>query len=65
MIRFKNTKIKQNTIGRIGIDSLKLDVKKLIEMPITIPDEKKPENNLKILKDYYDSLNHFLEKSNY
>lgn len=48
MIRFKNTKIKQNTIGRIGIDSLKLDVKKLIEMPIIIPDEKKPENNIKI-----------------
>ena len=65
MIRFKNTKIKKNSIGRIGIDSLKLDVKKLIEMPITIPDEKKPENNLKILKDYYNSLNHFLEKSNY
>jgi len=65
MIRFKNTKIKKNSIGRIGIDSLKFDVKKLIEMPITIPDEKKPKNNLKILKDYYDSLNHFLEKSNY
>jgi hypothetical protein len=39
--------------------------KKLIEKPITIPDEKKTEINMKILKDYYDSLNHFLEKSNY
>ncbi|MES2397969.1 MAG: hypothetical protein V4549_18295 [Bacteroidota bacterium] len=32
------------------------------EMPVTIPDEKKPEITLKNLKAYYDSLNDVLSK---
>lgn len=32
----------------------------LNEMPITIPNENKPEINLKILKEYYDSLSNLL-----
>lgn len=33
----------------------------LNEMPITIPDEKEPEINIKVLQDYYDSLNQTLK----
>ena len=33
----------------------------LNEMPITIPDENDPEINIKILKDYYDSLDKMLK----
>lgn len=32
------------------------------EMPVTIPDEKKPEITLKFLQSYYDSLNDVLSK---
>ncbi|MCE9539646.1 MAG: hypothetical protein K8R85_10560 [Bacteroidetes bacterium] len=32
------------------------------EMPVTIPDEKKPEITLKNLNSYYDSLNDVLNK---
>jgi hypothetical protein len=35
----------------------------LEEMPVTIPDESDPEINIKILKDYYESLNNLLKKS--
>jgi len=34
----------------------------LNEMPITIPDEKNPEINLKVLPEYYESLNNMLQK---
>ena len=37
-------------------------VKYLDEMTITIPDEKKPEMNIKALKEYYDSLTSMLKK---
>ena len=37
--------------------------KYLAEMPITIPDESKPVINIKVLKDYYDSLDNLLTKS--
>jgi hypothetical protein len=33
----------------------------LNEMPITIPNKEKPEINIKVLKDYYDSLNNILK----
>ena len=33
----------------------------LNEMPITIPKKEKPEINIKVLKDYYDSLNNILK----
>ena len=36
--------------------------KYLNEMPVTIPDEKRPEMNNKVLKDYYESLNNMLKK---
>jgi hypothetical protein len=36
--------------------------KYLEEMPITIPDIKNPEINIKILQDYYNSLNSILKK---
>ncbi|NEW84496.1 MAG: hypothetical protein GZ094_19315 [Mariniphaga sp.] len=36
--------------------------KQLDEMPITIPDESNPEINIKILKEYLDSLNNILKK---
>ncbi|MFV5692132.1 hypothetical protein ACM55K_08925 [Flavobacterium sp. LT1R49] len=36
--------------------------KYLIEMPVTIPDNNSPEINIKILKDYYESLNSILKK---
>lgn len=32
------------------------------EMPVTIPDEKRPEITLKVLRSYYDSLNTLLSK---
>jgi len=32
------------------------------EMPETIPDKKNPEINIKILQDYYDSLEDLLRK---
>jgi len=32
----------------------------LNEMPVTIPNEDKPEINIKILKDYYNSLDNIL-----
>ena len=32
------------------------------EMPETIPDKKNPEINIKILEDYYDSLEDLLRK---
>jgi hypothetical protein len=35
----------------------------LEEMPVTIPDVSNPEINVKILKDYYESLNNLLKKS--
>lgn len=34
----------------------------LDEMPVTIPNEKHPEINIKVLKEYYDSLTKILEK---
>lgn len=37
-------------------------MKFLNEMPITIPDEKKPEINTKILEDYLNSLQEMLKK---
>ena len=33
----------------------------LNEMPVTIPNIDKPEINIKMLKDYYDSLNQLLK----
>lgn len=36
--------------------------KYLEEMPVTIPDEKKPELNIKSLQNYYESLNSLLTK---
>ena len=36
--------------------------KYLIEMPVTIPDTNNPEINIKILNDYYESLNTILHK---
>ncbi len=36
--------------------------KQLDEMPITIPDDSNPEINLKILKEYLDSLHNILKK---
>lgn len=33
----------------------------LNEMPVSIPNENNPETNIKILKDYYDSLNLILK----
>ena len=35
----------------------------LNEMPVTIPNESNPEINIKILKDYYESLQQILKKS--
>ena len=37
-------------------------MKFLGEMPQTIPDKKNPEINIKILQDYYDSLEDLLRK---
>ena len=37
-------------------------MKFLNEMPVTIPDEKRPEINNKILQEYYDSLLDLLRK---
>lgn len=36
--------------------------KYLEEMPITIPDEKKPELSIKVLQNYFDTLNTILNK---
>lgn len=36
--------------------------KYLEEMPVTIPDSKNPEINIKILQDYYNSLDSLLKK---
>lgn len=36
--------------------------KYLEELPVTIPDEKKPEINIKNLQTYYESLNSILNK---
>ena len=36
--------------------------KYLTEMPVTIPDIQNPEMNVKILQDYYDSLESMLQK---
>lgn len=36
----------------------------LNEMPNTIPNENNPEITLKVLKDYYDSLNQILNNQN-
>jgi hypothetical protein len=36
--------------------------KYLEEMPVTIPDTKNPEMNIKILQDYYNSLESLLKK---
>jgi AAA15 family ATPase/GTPase len=36
--------------------------KYLEEMPVTIPDIKNPEINIKILQDYYNSLDSILKK---
>lgn len=36
--------------------------KYLVEMPETIPDTNNPKINIKILKDYYESLNSILKK---
>ena len=38
--------------------------KYLEEMPTTIPDVKNPEINIKILQDYYNSLESLLKKYN-
>jgi len=35
----------------------------LEEMPVTVPDQSDPEINIKILKDYLESLNNMLKKS--
>ena len=35
--------------------------KYLVEMPLAIPDSNNPEINIKILKDYYKSLNSMLK----
>jgi hypothetical protein len=37
-------------------------MKFLNEMPETIPNHESPEINIKILQDYYDSLENFLRK---
>ena len=37
-------------------------MKFLNEMPVTIPNSKKPEINIKILEDYYNSLEDLLRK---
>ena len=34
----------------------------LDEMPVTIPDENRPEINIKILKKYYNSLSNLLKE---
>jgi len=34
----------------------------LNEMTVTIPDEKNPEMNVKVLQEYYDSINTILQK---
>lgn len=36
--------------------------KYISEMPITIPDVESPEINVKILQDYYDSLDSIMKK---
>lgn len=36
--------------------------KYLTEMPVTIPDVSNPEINIKILNDYYESLENILKK---
>ena len=36
--------------------------KYIAEMPVTIPDTENPEINIKILKDYYNSLEALLKK---
>ncbi|MFV8271365.1 hypothetical protein ACNQGP_15710 [Flavobacterium sp. GT2N3] len=36
--------------------------KYLSEMPVTIPDDSNPEINIKILKDYHESLENILKK---
>ncbi|MFV8343005.1 hypothetical protein [Flavobacterium sp. XS2P39] len=36
--------------------------KYLIEMPMTVPNAANPEINIKILKDYYNSLNSILKE---
>jgi hypothetical protein len=36
--------------------------KYLEEMPVTLPDTKNPEINVKILQDYYNSLESLLKK---
>lgn len=36
--------------------------KYLIEMPMTVPGAPNPEINIKILKDYYESLNSILKE---
>lgn len=36
--------------------------KYLIEMPVTVPDSNRPEITIKILKDYYQSLQSILNK---
>ncbi len=36
--------------------------KYLEEMPVTIPDTKNPEMNIKTLQDYYNSLDSILKK---
>ena len=36
--------------------------KYISEMPITIPDEESPEINVKILRDYYESLEAIMKK---
>jgi Holliday junction resolvasome RuvABC endonuclease subunit len=37
-------------------------LKYLVEMPVTIPNTNSPEINIKILKDYYESLNSLLKE---
>ena len=36
--------------------------KYLSEMPVTIPDDSNPDVNIKILQDYYESLENILQK---
>ena len=36
--------------------------KYLSEMPVTIPDDSNPDINIKILQDYYESLENILQK---
>jgi len=36
--------------------------KYLSEMPVTIPDDSNPDINIKILQDYYESLENILKK---